>query len=116
MVAGDDLDQMRRDVPEEFWWDFDEIRRLLSSELQARVAAVAACATEVAALSDKELGLRLKSLPDDARRYLFAYRRNPDLLGDGKARQALLRDIKPKANELTGYRASFALQRIAEDE
>lgn len=116
MVAGDDLDLLRRDVPEEFWWDFDEIRRLLDAELHAIVAAVAACAAEVAALSDKEVGLRLKALPGAARRYIFAYRRDPDLLGDAKARQALLRDVKPKANELPGYRPSFALQRIAEDE
>ncbi len=116
LVAGDDLEGMRRSVPEEFWDDFDQIRRLLEAELRARVAAVAEVAAGLTGLSDKEVGLRLKTLPEEARRYVFSYRRNPDLLADGKARATLLRDIKPKANELAGYRPSFAMQRLAEEE
>lgn len=116
MMAGDDLGTIRREIPEEFWWDFDEIRRLLDVELRARVEIVAGCAVELASLSDKEVGLRLTTLPEGARRHIFQYRRDPDLLGDGKARSALLRDVKPKANELPGYVPSFALQRVAEDE
>ena len=116
LAAGDDLDATRRAIPEEFWWDFDEIRRLLDGEMAARVAAVAALGATVESLSDKELGLALRTLPEEPRRYLFAWRKQPDLLADGKSRGALLRDIKPKANELPGYRASFALQRLTDEE
>ncbi|WP_174278965.1 RNA ligase [Sphingomonas bacterium] len=115
-AAGDDLDGLRREIPEEFWWDFDEIRRLIEAELAARVAAVAAAGAGLAALSDKEVGLRLPTLAEPVRRYVFAWRKRPDLLADAKSRQALLRDVKPRANELPGYRASFAVQRLAEEE
>lgn len=116
MAAGDDLDQLRREIPEEFWWDFDEIRRLIETELTARVAAVAALGASVADLDDKALGLRLRTLPEQERRHLFAWRKRPDLLADPKSRAALLRDIKPKANALPGYRESFAVRRLADEE
>ena len=77
---------------------------------------MAALAAKVAALSDKELGLTPGTLPEEPRRYLFAWRKQPNLLADGKTRSALLRDTQPKANELPGYRVSFALQRLVEEE
>lgn len=115
LVAGDDLAATRRHVPEEFWWDFDEIARLLRATLDARVAAITAAAAETAHLSDKELGLALPTLPPEVARFMFAARRRPDLLGDAKARGALLREIRPMGNVLAGYQPSYALQRIAED-
>lgn len=116
MVAGDDLDAMRRIIPEEFWGDFDEIEQSLTVQLQLRLDAIAVLASETAGLSDKELGLTLRTLPSAAARHLFSYRRNPNLLADPKARGSLLREIRPVGNLLVGYEPSFALQRIAENE
>lgn len=116
MAAGDDLAAMRRVIPEEFWWDFDAIAGLLDSALQARVAEVARVAAEVAHLSDKELGLSLGTLPREVTRYLYVHRRNPDLLADAKARQGLLRDVRPQGNALAGYEPSYAMRRATDDE
>jgi len=116
LFAGDDMAAMRRLVPEEFWSDFDAILTLLTTALDAKLAAIATAAAAVAHLSDKELGLAQKTLPQETARFLFTYRRNPDLLRDAKARQVLLRDIRPVANVLVGYEPSYAIQRIAADE
>jgi hypothetical protein len=50
--------EMRRVIPEEFWWDFDEIVRLLREAMQARIDRVGEVAAELAGLSDREVGLR----------------------------------------------------------
>jgi len=44
---------------------------------------------------------------------IFAYRQNPDLLSDPRARERLLREIRPVENQLEGYRPSSALARLA---
>jgi hypothetical protein len=47
---------------------------------------------------------------------LFTYRRNPDLIADGKAWSMLLRDVRPVGNALPGYTASYALSQATGDE
>jgi RNA ligase len=113
LAAGDDLAAIRRDLPEEFWTDFDDIVGLIQAgyaRIEARVAEVAA---EVAHLSDKALGLTLNSLPADARPYVFSYRK----LGavTGKAREAILRSLRPTGNVLPGYTPSYALGRVLDE-
>ena len=73
--AGDDLDAIRRDLPEEFWTDFDDIRRLLSDRIATLERTVAELAASVAHLSDKEVGLTLDTLPADSRQFLFPFRK-----------------------------------------
>lgn len=113
LVAGDDMQAIRRDLPEEFWSDFDGITRLLRGQLTAIETRVAEAAASVAHLSDKELGLSLESLPVDVRRFVFGFRKAGCI--DGKQRQTLLRLIRPTANELPGYIPSFAMGRMLED-
>jgi RNA ligase len=106
---------MRRETPEEYWWDFDEIRRLLEQRLEALLLSIADTAADVAHLTDKELGLTLKKLPSDASAYIFQFRRNPDLMKDTRTRERLLKDIRPQANLLSGYQPSYAIQRAVAD-
>ena len=65
MQAEDDLEAVRRQLPEEFWADFDNIIAILQRQIAELVAAVKAEADTVADLSDKDVGLRLEyvSLP-----------------------------------------------------
>jgi RNA ligase len=116
MLQGDDLDVMRREVPEEFWWDFDQIRARLDEALALKMNDIAKLAVDVAHMSDKELGLVLDTLPKASSRYIFNYRRNPNMLDDERTKQAWLKDIRPQGNDLPGYVASYAIQRIAGDE
>ncbi len=113
LAAGDDMDAIRRDLPEEFWTDFDDIVRLLRARVAAVEARVAEVAASVAGLSDKELGLSLGQLPADARPYLFGYRKSGGIVG--KSRDTLMRAIRPTGNELAGYEPSYAMGRVLEE-
>ena len=113
MVAGDDMDAIRRDLPEEFWTDFDDIVRLLRASIAAVETRVAEVAASVAHMSDKDLGLSLNSLPADARPYLFGFRKSGTIIG--KSRDSLMRVIRPTANTLAGYVPSYAMGRMLDD-
>ena len=115
MAAGDDMEAIRRELPEEFWGDFDDIVRLLQASLASHVERIATAALAVAHLSDKELGLQLATLDEDVRGFIFAYRKsNGDLLS-GRSRAGLLRAIRPTGNVLPGYVASYAMNRLIEE-
>ncbi len=113
MIAGDDMGAIRRDLPEEFWTDFDDIVRLLTANIATVEARVAEVAASVAHLSDKELGLSLSSLPADARPYLFGFRKSAAITG--KSRESLMRSIRPTGNALAGYVPSYAMGRVLDD-
>lgn len=113
MNAGDDMAAIRRDLPEEFWADFDDIVRLLKASIAAVEARVAEVAASVAHLSDKELGLSLNALPEDARPYLFGFRKAGAIVG--KPRDSLMRSIRPTGNVLAGYVPSYAMGRVLDD-
>ncbi len=114
IVAGDDMEAIRRDLPEEFWQDFDDITRLLAEALTRMTDRIAAAAASVAHLSDKELGLSRSDLPDDVQPYVFPWRKAGGIL-NAKMRQALLRDIRPTGNVLPGYTPSYAIFRVMEE-
>ncbi|HEX4606634.1 MAG TPA: 2'-5' RNA ligase, partial [Urbifossiella sp.] len=112
MHAGDDLDAIRRQLPEEFWADFDSIVALLRKQIDDLIAEVTAEALVVADLSDKEVGLRLASFPEHVRRFIFPYRKNGgDLLSD-RTKDLVFRSIRPDGNRLEGYRPSSAVNRV----
>ena len=114
LTAGDDLPALRRDLPEEFWLDFDAITGLLHQQLAALTARIAQAAAGVAHLSDKELGLALPALPAEVRPFLFAWRKSGGRL-TGKTKEALFRAIRPAGNVLAGYVPSYAVQRVADE-
>lgn len=113
MDAGDDMAAIRRDLPEEFWADFDDIVQLLNANIAAVEARVAEAAASVAHLSNKELGLALNLLPEDARPFLFAFRKAGAIAG--KSRDSLMRSIRPTGNVLVGYVPSYAMGRVLDD-
>jgi RNA ligase len=112
MLASDDQ-AMRRELPEEFWGDFDQMQTLIKSRLDAIVAAIVAEAAKWAGASDKEIGLALKTMPDPARSFIFAHRKGQ--MNEDRTRQALFRLVRPAGNELPGYNPSFGLRRAAEE-
>lgn len=106
MAAGADLDAMRRELPEEFWVDFDTIRGTLELQATMMVATTAREAAAVADKSDKEVGLRLGSFSYP--RLVFPLRKQ----GEAKIRAMALKAVRPKGNHLEGYRPSSAMQRV----
>jgi putative RNA ligase len=115
MQAGDDLAKVRKDIPEEFWTDFDAICALLTRRLDTVVETARREAASVAHLSDKDVGLRLDQFPADIRPLIFPYRKQSGDLMSGRARQMLFRLIRPTANELPGYVPSYAINRVLDE-
>lgn len=107
LVAGDDLEAMRRQLPEEFWTDFDSITGSLYQLHGNLFERVAEAAANVSHLSDKELGLLLPTINEDVRGHLFTFRKHRDSLN-----AKLLRTLRPKDNQLPGYTPSYAMHRV----
>lgn len=115
MQAGDDLEKVRRDIPEEFWGDFDAICAILTRQVDAIVDGAERAAASVAHLSDKDVGLRLGEFPTDIRGLIFALRKQKGGLLSGRSRQVIFRSVRPTANELPGYVPSYAIHRLQEE-
>jgi RNA ligase len=118
LYAGDDLDLLRREIPEEYWTDFDSIRALLAAEVQQIVGATEAEARRLDGLPDKEVGLRLSrgEIAELARPYIFACRRSPDgWTKDPRSRLSMLRAVRPTGNQLAGYSPSTYVLGLRDD-
>lgn len=100
MQTGSD-EAMRRELPEEFWDNFDQIRSLLQRQLDNVVRAIDEEASRWSSRADKEVGQALKSIPEPARSFIFAHRNGQ--MTDTRTRKALYRFIRPSGNTLNGY-------------
>lgn len=114
MQAGDDLETIRRDLPEEFWSDFDSIIATLTARVDGIKTKVAETAARLAGATDKEVGLQLRSLDPEVQSLIFPFRKAGGKI-DGKANDALFRMIRPTGNSLPGYTPSYAMHRIVEE-
>lgn len=118
LYAGDDLDLLRREVPEEYWTDFDNIRTLLTAAVQVLIDATEAEARRLGDLSFKELGLALQrgEIAELAGPYIFACRKSPDgWTKEPRSRLSLLRAIRPTGNQLAGYAPSTYILGLRDD-
>ncbi len=115
MEAGDNLEAIRDQLPDEFLVDFDAIIGRLDAKVTALIAEVAREAFTVASWSDKEVGLALAKWPEPIRSFIFPYRKSGGDLLSGRARKALFRAIRPTGNVLEGYTPSYAMNRVMEE-
>ncbi len=115
LQAGDNLEIIRQQLPEEFWVDFNSIINILNQQTISIIEKVDLEARKVAAWTDKEVGLNLQNWPEDIRSFIFSYRKNNGNLLIGKPRQALFRSIRPTGNVLNGYTPSYAMNRVIEE-
>jgi len=119
MMNGDDLDSLRRELPEEMTRDFDTIRGLLQSRFDSIVSELKSARDTVAHLSDKELGLRLQSegpgFSPPVRKLVFMCRKAgffEHVHEPGEARRKAFQFFRPDRNELPGYVPSNAMTRF----
>lgn len=112
MQAGDDLEAIRRDLPEEFWKDFDTILNILNHQIANIVADVADVGLKLSALSDKEVGLQLNTFSDHVRKLIFPYRKRSNLFLEPGSRRVLYQFVRPTRNELAGYVSSSSIHRF----
>jgi len=115
LSAGDDPEEMRKQLPEEFWGDFDAIHGILIGQAERLAKSIAAEADAVAGLPDRDVGMRLDSFTEPVRRFIFPYRKNGGSLFTGKPRTMLFREVRPTGNRLEGYRPSSAVTRVLDE-
>ena len=123
----DDLDVIRKDLPEEHQRDFDMIRALLQDQFDDYVFAIREFYEDTEDLSDKELGLKLSDnyfveISKAAKTFVFACRKKgfldevyetPDNIKH--ARRALFDKFRPTGNILEGFIPSSAMNRFEEE-
>lgn len=114
LAAGDDMELIRRELPEEFWRDFDRIVFILLLRVSVIVNEAEVIAERTKDLTDKEVGLLLPTFPEVVRSFVFPARKHGGLLEDKRARLAVFRAIRPTGNRLEGYVPSGALLRMEE--
>ena len=114
MVHGDNIELIRREIPEEFLTDFDSIYEILSDKIMHTMHRINNYYYQTKNLTDKELGLILHTLDSDIRKLIFSKRKTGSIT-EGKARDGLYRLHRPTGNRLEGYVPSNSLNMIQED-
>ena len=124
MMHGDDLDSVRKQLPEELRTDFDNIRSLIDEKFEKVIIEIKEAHEQTKHMSDKELGLALKNgeLGQSVilRTMLFLVRKK-DLLveaykGGTNMRKSVYKLFRPTNDKLPGYVPTTSMNRYAEDE
>ena len=126
MVKGDDMEGIRKEMPEEMQKDFDTIISIFETKLSAFIAEVEVLTENMKLKSDKELGLFMGQHPEafegcefkTSKGYIFTmrsgkfYEKLNDLDPKKLMRRRLFAAFKPKANYLEGYTPSSVMNRF----
>lgn len=115
LLNNDDMIMLRREIPEEFLSDYDSILSVLRNKIEHYHELIIDTHKKTSHLTDKELGLSLSQLPEDCRPFVFAYRKNGQLLNDKKIHEGILRKIRPTGNYLEDYKASSVMDRVFDE-
>lgn len=115
LVTGTDLESIRRDLPEEFWQDFDQIVGILKQQFDKQANRARELVSTLSHLSDKEVGLRLSEFDPNLRPFIFVCRKEGSSFPGAGARQTILKQIRPVRNFLPGYLPGGAMQRVQEE-
>jgi len=120
MVNGDNLDNFRQELPEELRRDFDNITDILQKKFDDIIEKIKIQHEQTKHLSDKELGLYLKSRKGDMeeviRNTVFLVRKKNLLteayVGGSQMRKTVFKMFQPKGNVLEGFVPSIAMNRF----
>jgi RNA ligase len=116
MKEGDNLDEVRRELPEEFGGDFEAIRTRLQTSLDRIIHKANAEVERVKDWTDKEVGLEINNFDPEIRGLIFEGRKGGGKLLEGRARRKVFDLIRPTGNELPGYIPSYAMQQALTDD
>jgi RNA ligase len=115
MKNDDNLELFRKELPEEFWGDFDKIYSLLWFAVSDFVMRVTDLGHSTLGMTDKEVGLQLHTYPKDIRSLIFPYRKVKDILLDKKARRQVFDRVRPTGNHLPGYTPTSSMNALIEE-
>jgi RNA ligase len=116
MKAGDNLDTIRRELPEEFRGDFEDIISCLQRDLDKVINKATAAVDSVKQLSDKEVGLQLHTFDPTIKGLIFDMRKSAGNILGTRGRRKVFELIRPTGNELAGYTPSYAMHRALSDD
>lgn len=120
MVNGDNLKNFRKELPEELRKDFDNITNILQKKFDDIIEKIKIQHEQTKHMSDKELGLYLKSrkgdLEEAIRNTVFLVRKKNLLtevyVSGSKMRKTVFNLFKPIGNKLEGFVPSNAMNRF----
>jgi RNA ligase len=119
IMAGDDLDKMKLQLPEEYRNDYDRIILLMNNQVDEFVGVLKDERDKASTLSDKELGLSLKEFSPISQKFLFKVRKQ-DFLEKikvaGDARERFFKAFRPTGNILDGYDPTGAVNRFMNEQ
>lgn len=114
MRNGDNLELMRKELPEEFWGDFDKIVELLTKASHDILCEAMKIYCNIQYESDKEVGLKLNTYPKLVRSLIFPLRNANGVLNE-KARKQLYDKVRPTGNVLPGYIPTSSMTLVLEN-
>jgi hypothetical protein len=126
MLNGDNLDFIKKELPEELQKDFSNIVTLLEKKLNYFMEDLISLHEKTKHLSNKELGLEIAKDKSDlfidvkiskTLHFIFAYRKDDflDTLNDKKSglRRRIFEIFRPNNNKLDGYVQSNSMNRFS---
>jgi RNA ligase len=121
MMACDNIDLIRKDLPEEMHKDFDVMTSILREKFDVLLEQIKQCYESTLHLSDKELGLLLNSrqhtLPEEAKNFIFLCRKQnflEEVHNPNRLRRRAFATFRPEKNQLEGYVSSSVMNRFLE--
>ena len=127
LMNGDDLEEVKKELPEEMEIDFVNMIDIISQNYKDFVEEVKIMYEDTGHLTDKELGIYMRDYSKvfskgkypEASRYIFLMRKGKfyETVEDFKAltRRKVFNAFKPKANVLEGYTPSSIVNRFSEN-
>ena len=101
-------------LPEEFQLDYFNIKQILQDNFDCYLGKLELLHEDTKHLTNKELGLNIKKIESPVKKFLFNYRRNPNILfTPNLIRNSFFNIFKPKSNILDGYMPSSAMNRFS---
>ncbi|MHB1954730.1 MAG: RNA ligase [Sulfobacillus sp.] len=105
MRDGHDVWAAKKELPEEFWLDFDNLVNILEKHAEQWKMRIETLHQHTLAWSDKTLGIRRGKLPDPERNFIFGLRKagNWETFLSGKGRNKFFMLFRPTGNILDDY-------------
>ena len=125
ILNGDDLEEVKKELPEEMENDFNNIIEIINNKLKLFIKEVEFFYNKTKSMTDKELGIYLQSNPDDFKDrkfkesliYIYPMRQNKfynNLEDFGSVnRRKIFKTFRPKSNILEGYTPSSIVNRFS---
>jgi len=127
ILNGDNLEEVKKELPEEMEIDFESIALILQDKLKIFIKEVELLYKNTKSMTDKELGLYMRDHPEAfmggqfnaAKKYIFLMRKGKfyESLEDlqSLSRRKIFNVFKPKSNVLEGYVPSSIINRFIDD-